>query len=388
MTLELAQRLVSDEALPRRVVEAALLHHAKERMPFVASLLELYPHYAPAVTNALDLTSGPPADDLSPDPHLMARLPVGLCSQLFGFPIGITSSSGVVDVLVVDPLDEHIEAEFRFHLGTRVRLVRGRLDHVSRELLELEGEQGPHTARQDLLHMNEPVAHSNPPIPLTRLAGDGQEGQPGTHRGVAPPAAVERVGVRPSPPPKVEPDDVDPEDGHAALFDTSEEVPQSNRMSLFAPSSDDLQEALSELAVAEDPDNVVDALIVGLRRISKEVVVFSVRGDRFRSRGRTDLLSQPRRDASIEIGPGNTALARAIEMGQYLGPLAEKSAELGFLDQNYDEVCVTRVDVMERPALVIFAAGFLSAYDVSLRSDHLARAAADSLMRIVLAKKR
>jgi hypothetical protein len=387
MTLLLAQRLVSDEALPRRVVEAALLHHAKERLPFVASLIELYPHHAAAVTNALDLASGPPADDLSPDAHLMARLPIGLCSQLFGFPIGITSSSGVVDVLVVDPLDEHIEAEFRFHLSTSVRLVRGRLDHVSRELLALEGEHGPRTARQDLLRMNEPIAHSNPPIPLTRLVGDGQEGQPGTHRGVAPPAAVDQVGVRPSPQ-RAEPDDGNPSEADATLFDTGEAVPQNNRMSLFAPSSDDLQEALSELAVAEDPDNVVDALIVGLRRISKEIVVFSVRGDRFRSRGRSDSLSQPRRDASIEIGPGNTALARAVETGQYLGPLVEKSAELAFLEQDYEEVCVTRVDVMERPLLVIFAAGFLSAYDVSLRSDHLARAASDALMRIVLAKKR
>jgi hypothetical protein len=49
---------------------------------------------------------------------------------------------------------------------------------------------------------------------------------------------------------------------------------------------------------------------------------------------------------------------------------------------------VTRIDVMERPALVLLAAGFLSAYDVSLRSDHLARAASDALTRIVLAKKR
>lgn len=385
MALELAQRLVSDEALPRRVVEAALLHHAKERMPFLASLLELYPHYTDAVSNALDLTSGPAADDLSPDPHLMARLPPGLCSVLYGFPIGITSSSGVVDVLVADPLDEHVESEFRFHLGTRVRLVRGRLEHVSRELRALEGEHGPRTARQALHRMNEPAAHSAPPIPLTRLLDGSQEGQPGTYRGVAPPAAVEMVGARPRQ--DVEPDS-GPEHAAEALFEPDEQTPQSQRISLFAPASDDLQEALSELAVAESADNVVDALIIGLRRICKEVLVFSVRGDRFKSRGRTDMLSQPRRDASLEVGPGDSTLARAIQMGQYLGPLSERTPELSFLAQAYEEVCVTRVDVMERPALVFLAGGFLSAYDVSLRSDHLARASSDALTRIVLSKKR
>jgi hypothetical protein len=133
MSLELAQRLVLDEALPRRVVEAALLHHAKERLPFVATLLELYPQHVTLVERALDLSSGPAADDLAPDLHLMARLPLGLCSQLCGFPIGITSSSGVVDVLVVDPLDQHAQQEFGFHLGTGVRLIRGRVAHVAHE---------------------------------------------------------------------------------------------------------------------------------------------------------------------------------------------------------------------------------------------------------------
>jgi hypothetical protein len=231
--------------------------------------------------------------------------------------------------------------------------------------------------------MNEPVVHSNRPIPLTRLAADGE--QPGTHRGVAPPAAVDRVGARRSPPPPEPGDEVPAAVGGP---ESVEEAPASRRPSLLAPSSDDLQQALSELAVADDPEVIVDALIVGLRRISQEVFVFSVRGGRFRSRGRMDLAGEPRRDASIEAGPEARALARSLELGQYLGPIEEGSTEPSFLGKPYDEVCTTRIDVMDRPTLVLLTAGFQSAYDVSLRSDHLARAASDALTRIVLAKKR
>lgn len=380
MAIELAQRLISGEALPRRVVEAALLRHVKERVPFVSSLLELYPQHASSLLRELDLSGAPLAGDLSPDPHLMERLPVGLCSRLMGFPIGITSSSGVVDVLIVDPDDAHALAEFGFHLGTDVRFVRGRLAHIAKEVAAVEGLVGPRTARQDNRRMNDRDPLSAPPIPLTRVAA--AEIQPGTHRGVAPPAAVGRVGqargqshTRSTVPP------------HPPQAASNEPAPAS-RSSVFPHGSDDLQTALSNLAVAEDGDAVVEALIVGLAGLSKEVVVFAVRGASFRSRGRTDLLSRPRRDATVELPPGENSLTQSLELGQYLGPLNDDSPELRFLAEHYDEVCVTRVDVMNRPALVVFAGGFSSPYDVSLRSDHLARAASDALARLVISRKR
>jgi hypothetical protein len=388
--LELAQRLVADEALPRRVVEAALLHHAKERLPFVLSLLELYPHHAAALERELALTSGEAVDDVSADPHLMARLPLGLCSRLLGFPIGVTSSTGVVDVLVVDPLDQHALGEFGYHLAAPVRLVRGRHEHVLREVAALEGEFGPRTARQDHLRMNEPAALSAPPIPLTRVTDAESELHPGTTRGVAPPFAVGQVGaVRHTPAqeaPEAAPDQEDPIVLPEAV-DVETPAP-SSRISLFAPSSDELQSALSDLAVAETPDDVVDALVVGLGRLAKEVWVFSVRSGRFKSRARTDLLNRSRHDTSIELPAGTHALSQALELGQYLGPMPDEGTELAFLGERYDELCVSRVDVLDHPTLVLVAGGFLSAYDVSLRSDHLARAASDALARIVLAKKR
>ena len=219
-----------------------------------------------------------------------------------------------------------------------------------------------------------------PPIPLTRIAD--AEIQPGTYRGVAPPAAVGRVGqaraqsnarstASLAPPPK-----------------ESDESSPASRSSVFPNGSDDLQTALSDLAVAEDGDAVVESLIVGLAGLAKEVVVFAVRGASFRSRGRTDLLSRPRRDATVELPPGENSLTQCLELGQYLGPLDDGSPELLFLEEHYDEVCVTRVDVMNRPALVVFVAGFSSPYDVSLRSDHLARAASDALARLVISRKR
>jgi hypothetical protein len=385
MALELAQRLVADEALPRRVVETALLHHAKERLPFVLSLLELYPHLASALERELSLFAGEVVDDVSADPHLMARLPLGLSSRLLGFPIGVTSSSGVVDVLVVDPLDQHAHSEFSYHLGAPVRLVRGRYEHVLKEVAAMEGEFGPRTAPQDQLHMNDPAAVSAPPFPLTRVASAESELNPGTYRGVAPPFAVGQVGaMRHTPAPLIDANDFETLPPVAEV----EAPPPGSAVSRFASTSDELQSALSELAVAEEPDDVVDALVMGLGRIVKEVVVFSTRSGGFKSRARTDLLHRPRLDTSVELGPGAHTLSQSLEFGQYLGTLDEDAPELAFLAEHYDEVCVTRIDVMERPTLVLFAGGFLSAYDVSLRSDHLARAASDALARIVIAKKR
>jgi hypothetical protein len=174
----------------------------------------------------------------------------------------------------------------------------------------------------------------------------------------------------------------------ASVASETAAVPSSLRAGPFAPASDELQAALSDLAVAESPDDVVDALVVGLGRIAREVWVFSTRSGCFKSRARTDLLNRPRHDTSVELAPGGHTLSQALELGQYLGPVADDGPELGFLAERYDEVCVTRIDVMDHATLVLFAGGFLSAYDVSLRSDHLARAASDALSRIVLAKKR
>lgn len=240
--------------------------------------------------------------------------------------------------------------------------------------------------------MNEPATISAPPIPLTRVAGAESELHPGTYRGVAPPFAVGQLGqLRPTPPPEALTGEEPPPRGSvppSIAPEAEAEAEANSRVSLFAPSSDELQTALSDLAVAENPDDVVDALVVGLGRIAKEVLVFATRAGSFRSRARSDLGGRARKETSIELGPGEHTLSQSLEFGQYLGPIGEDGPELAFLSEPYDEVCVTRVDVSDRPTLVLLAGGFLSAYDVSLRSDHLARAAADALMRIVMAKKR
>jgi hypothetical protein len=110
-------------------------------------------------------------------------------------------------------------------------------------------------------------------------------------------------------------------------------------VSLFAPTSDELQTALSELAVADSPDDVVDALVLGLGRIAREVWVFSTRAGQFKSRARTDVLNRSRHDPSVELAAGAHALSQALELGQYLGPVAADGPELRFLGEHYDEVC-------------------------------------------------
>lgn len=391
MALDLAQRLLGSEALPQRAVEGALLRHCKEGIPFVKALLELYPQFAGVVAQELDQAVGPVADDIAPEQHLLSRLPDGTCGFFLGFPIGVTGSTGVVDVLTVDPLDSHAASELAHHLGAPVRLVRGRMEFILREIAAVDGPAAPNTAPQDQSHMNDALGSevaSGAPIPLTRLAPGAVQSQvqPGTARGVAPQAAIQRVGSRSTLPPiavRVS--------AETQTHVEKEEAPASEgdeKVSLLAPSSDELQLALSDLAVAEDPDAVVHALVSGLSRIADEVFVFTIRGGTFACRARKDDKGRAAGCANLRIDGGADALARCIELGQYLGPLDGEAAETRFLAAAYDEVCSTRIDVSERPTLVLFAAGFKSAYDVSLRSDHLARAASDALARIVLAKKR
>lgn len=476
VAIELSKRLVQSEAIPRRDVEVALLRHARDGVPFLRALLELRPQLAGIVESELARIAGPPIQDIPPNLDLMARLPQGLCSRLMGYPIGFTASSGVVDVLLADPLDGHAAQEFSYHLRTRVRILRGSASLVGRELQRCEGELEPHTARQDVGHMNDkPDAsprhrgESIKPIPLVRLKATHDSDAPGTKPGIAPglprvPSEVPRTrpGVAPAPGPLLGPLGTTPAYGMAAAVlgwvpagreesgpesktpaipeppPSSEEVrtspglappsgrgshgpPQvivdarraratelsadrevSERLEPLALASADpapttsmtvfgdehaFQAALSELAVADTPDHVVDALILGLGSVCREVLVMAPKGEQYKSRGRADGEGNPERFTSLETsGTAPSGLREAARVGQYLGEPLQGDATL--FSQRAKEVCVTRVGVSGRVALLLCATGFVSSFDVTRRSDHLCKAAGDALARILLSRKR
>jgi hypothetical protein len=121
--------------------------------------------------------------------------------------------------------------------------------------------------------------------------------------------------------------------------------------------------------------------------LSEETLVFAVRGDALVSRVRLNYAGQPESFLDLAVPrEADCAMVMALELGQYLGPPRSRDA-LTFVGQPA-EVCATRVDVRGRPLLVFASAGFRDAFEVSKCADHLARAAADALGRIVLARKR
>jgi hypothetical protein len=158
-------------------------------------------------------------------------------------------------------------------------------------------------------------------------------------------------------------------------------------MSMAQTDSVELQRALGDLAVADDADQGVFAIASGMASLSEETLVFAVRGDALVSRVRLNYAGQPESFLDLAVPrEADCAMVMALELGQYLGPPRSSDA-LTFVGQPA-EVCATRVDVRGRPLLVFASAGFRDAFEVSKCADHLARAAADALGRIVLARKR
>ncbi len=535
MAIELAQRLMHADVVARHDIEHALLRYAKHGVPFLHALLEGRPQMVDVLEWELQRLTGPALQNTPPYRELMARLPAGLCSRLLGFPIGFTPSTGVVDVLVADPTDGHARAEFGFHLRAPVRALRGSLKYITDQLIELEGELAPKTARQDGTKMNDASDRSSiKPIPLVRLAPDAISDPPATSPGIAPlskpstrppatargvaPAAMPASLPRPAPAhPIVEPPMLDvgertplvvysvdktspgvaPSNGEAghtlivargenpaaqpAQPEAQEEQTQETEPGVAPPSSQgasgpprvvvqqqhtspgvappsssngavgppkvvvhapksiepgsggppavsssnaplgmeagsssltpesaelrptdpehadertiistdeqSFQTALSELAVAEKPDDVVDAMVLGLGAMCQEVVVSAVRGNSLKTRARTDPEGNAERFTDVEvIAEAGSGLAEAIETGQYLGPAKAGDRELFFSTQS--ELCATRVLVAGRPTLMLSASGFTNSFEVTRRSDHLCRAASDALGRILLARKR
>ncbi|MEN9579618.1 MAG: hypothetical protein RJA70_2627, partial [Pseudomonadota bacterium] len=477
MAIDLSHRLVHSGAVPRRDVEAALLRHAKHGVPFLKALLELRPQLGQTIEQEIERISGPAVVEIPPNADLVARLPEGLCARLLGYPIGFTPSTGVVDLLLADPLDRHALQEFGFHLRTQVRGLRGKLSFVTLQLTRLGGDPEPHTARQDGRHMNDKPAPLEEaegdwikPIPLVRLKPASGSVSPGTRPGIAPevtrvrapsespktkpgvaPAAIpaliagsptppygttlpERGAVRPSEAllgvdartPRI-PDPVPPEEprtspgvappsGRGGLHGPPRVVVDARRPRVFSHDGDvgeasgrsrppspvfeaaaanestlfgnqhAFQTALSELAISDSPDAVVDALVLGLGSVCREVIVLAPKGDRFRSRARADGEGNPERFTGIETsGKAPGAISEAVESGQYLGEPSHEDRAL--FVRRPPEVCATRITVSGRVALVLCAAGFVSSFEVTRRSDQLCRAAADALSRILLARK-
>lgn len=326
MNHELLRRLWNHPAFGRRDLDEALIRAAEQQVPWVHALAELGPEQAQALDAELATLPFPLAARLEPDRALLRRLPAGLCQRLAALPLGSDEARGVVQLALADPSDPHAPAEFAYHLGARVEVLRAPRAALFAVLARLPRRSTP--APGETLGASTPAA--GPPRPsleaVSRAAGSGVAALP---------------------------------------------VPDA----LLAATTPN--EVVQALLAALGPKS----LVVALREGGFEVLASGRRPSSREELGRFRLDPASPNTVSRALAAGfywgplqasevDAALAWALEL-----PLQE-------------EVYAVPVLVAERPALVLIVAGLDSPFSATRRVDELARAAGEVLSELVRRKKR
>jgi hypothetical protein len=182
VTVELARRLLSTGAVQARDVEAALYLSVARGVSVARALVDGGALSERALDEELSRGGGLAARQIVASTRIAARLPRGLCRMLAAVPTRVDPATGVVEVATVDSLDAHVAAEFGFHLGQPVRLVRGTIGAVEEAIRRMElGQDGvvgertrrktpafPHGAPDSVPPPPPVPAPEEVPIPLVR----------------------------------------------------------------------------------------------------------------------------------------------------------------------------------------------------------------------------
>ncbi|WP_169796651.1 hypothetical protein [Chondromyces crocatus] len=196
MSIDLGRLLIEAGVLPAAEVEAALFLSVVRGIPFARALVDRGAITEQALEAELDRRAGLALRQVIGSRELFARLPKAMCRRLGAVPTRVDTTTGAADVATSDPLDRHVGAEFGFHLGMPVRLVRAPMAAIEEAIrtLELDERQAPST-RLRPRRVTPPSPHGSPqstippppseelPIPLVRRA-------PHVYPGQAPAAGV------------------------------------------------------------------------------------------------------------------------------------------------------------------------------------------------------
>jgi hypothetical protein len=337
VSFELARRLVKSGAVEPRDVETALLSSVARRVGFVQALIDLGPNVGRAVLRELGNLSLPAVHTVRIDAMLVRRLPSGLCERLLAVPLA-TDASGSVTVGAVDPLDAHVEHEFSFQLGAKVRVVRAAYADLVTALEVLQGGLGRTEPLPAL--RNEPLdvdggPPSVPPIPLVRR-------QPA------------RTGSTAAAPRAKQP----------------------------------LEVSRSSILAATTPTELIAALEAGLAAEARKVLILAVKEGVFEGiAGHAGDLKAVRGSTQEP-----SVLSSALAAGYYLGRLKQASLdraiEAGLELAPGQELYAIPVFVSGRAALMVVAAGLEGTLETTRRIDDLARDAGTQLEQIVRSRKR
>ncbi len=145
MSIDLGRRLISAGVVPPEEVEAALFLSTVRGVPFARVLLDRGAVSERALEEELERVGGLGLRQVVGASDLVARLPKAMCRRLAALPTRVDALTGIVDVAAADPLDPHVPAEFGFHLGVPIRVLRASIAAIEEALrrLELDEQQAP-----------------------------------------------------------------------------------------------------------------------------------------------------------------------------------------------------------------------------------------------------
>jgi hypothetical protein len=136
--IDLARRLITAGVVQPDEVEAALFLSVVRGVPFARALLDRGAITERALEDELERVGGLALRQVVGAPNLMVQLPRAMCRRLAAIPTRVDASTGTVDVAASDPLDPAVAAEFSFHLGAPVRLLRAPIGAIEEAIRRLE----------------------------------------------------------------------------------------------------------------------------------------------------------------------------------------------------------------------------------------------------------
>lgn len=180
VSIDLGRRLIAAGLVPPEEVEAALFLSVARGVPFTRALIDRGAITERGLEDELERVGGLGLRQVAGAAELVARLPRALCRRLAALPTRLDPVSGAVDVAAADALDPHVAAEFGFHLGAPIRVLRAPIAAIEEAIrrLELDEPTAPHPPRQRRAtppfphgapqSSNPPPALDETPIPLVR----------------------------------------------------------------------------------------------------------------------------------------------------------------------------------------------------------------------------
>ena len=375
VTIPLARRLLASGALNRAELHRALVEHVSRRVPLPRALLDAGVLSEHALEAQLSKSAAIAVTKVAPLASLLAKLPDGLCARLLAVPIRIEASTGQVDVAAVDPFDRHVEAELSHHLGTKVRVVRASLAAVEGALRAVLSSTGGDRSS---------------------LAGGGA--RPGTAS--APPSLHP-----PRPPSLPDIELLDDSDflGDEGTYDEDEQPvlllsqlkaspSTAEAVAVSAPKALDVSTVAALLRRAGSRDEVMDALLGGLRAVARRVGIFAVRKQEVQGFRCNDELAEPRelRDVTVLL-EGPSIFATALATGCYVGPVPFTPAHAGLLRAIHGtsgDVAMLPITVSGKHALLVFLDDLGDVIIATRRAEDLGRLAGEALARLLAEGKR